>query len=39
MEWYLYPIHWHMTATEWIAKNPTKTLYIAAALIVGALVL
>jgi hypothetical protein len=39
MEWYLYPIHWHMLTTEYIAKNPTKALYISVALIVGALVL
>jgi hypothetical protein len=39
MEWYLYPIHWHMLATEWIAKNPTKALYTALALIIAALVI
>jgi hypothetical protein len=38
MDWYLYPIHWHLLATEYIAANPAKALYIGLAAVVVAIV-
>jgi hypothetical protein len=30
MEWYLYPVHWWMTAAEWIEAHPNWALLLLA---------
>jgi hypothetical protein len=34
MNWYLYPIHWYLTATDWVAANSQKTFWLVVALAV-----
>jgi hypothetical protein len=38
MEWYLRPIDWYLTATDFIAKNPQWTFWVGGMLFVLALV-